>query len=137
MDMLEKISSEDYVAFFKKTKEVLSDLDRMWIEIKYRCLKEPTISQFGDITATFYCPDNIYVKKGKQFAIPTGFKYVAGDADQAYVKHTSKHPFIIHSSTIEPDRLADHIVLQGVAVDNFCITEGEPLFAIAFNNRRN
>lgn len=135
--MFEKISLENYIAFFEKTKEVLSDLDRMWIEIKYRCLKEPTISQFGDITATFYCPENIYIVKGKQFAIPTGFKYVAADIDQAYTKHVSKYPFVIHSSTIESDRLINHIVLQGVAVDNFCITEGEPLFAIAFNNRRN
>lgn len=134
--VFEKIPFEDYLAFLK-TQKRLSEFDIEWARVQHKYLKNPKTYEEGNRIMTFYCPDNFYIAKGKIFTIPTGFKCESEDISKASVKLTSKYPFMLDPDVTETDKITDHIVLKGIATENFCISQDEPLFTITFFYGRN
>lgn len=124
----EKIPYEDYLAFFK-TRAELSDEDERWIRIQYDFMKEP--SWIRDNRYEIYCPDNISIKKGAPFVIPTGFKCLI---DKSNIGEINCYG-LSETQQLNKDNLVRHIVIAGIATSNHCFQVGDKLVELKIIER--
>lgn len=130
--VFEKVPFEKYLSFYRtiSSHSELYSVDENWLKIQYDYLKPP-VKKLKN-TYSFFCPENISLKKGGRFYIHTGFKCCS---DFSYVICDLK--FKAERFKTKPKiyliNLKDAIILGGRSREMKCFCQDDVLFDLTFD----